>query len=189
MEHERQPQWVQLSRFMALILRHRPDEFGIELDVEGYAHIDDLVEAIQSRPQWAQVTGEDIVDVIRQQDRPRFEIQDDRVRALYGHSFSQRIEYQEIEPPEYLFHGTIPASLERIRVEGLLPMERQYIHLSATSEDAYQVGRRRSEQPIILRIHAHKAHESGIRFYQAEEHIFLARKVPRQFIEEITGDE
>jgi len=189
MEHDRPPQWVQLSRFMALILRHRPDEFGVHLDAEGYAHIDELVLAMQSSPQWSRVTREDILEVIRQQEKPRFEIQQDRVRALYGHSLPQRIEYREIEPPEYLYHGTSPASLDRIRVEGLLPMERQYVHLSGTAEDAYQVGRRRSRHPVILRIRAREARHVGIPFYQAEARIYLARKVPRQFIEEMLNDE
>lgn len=174
---------------MALILRHRPDEFGIRLDAEGYAGIDELLRAMRSSPQWSEVTRDDIVEVIERQEKPRFELQSDRVRALYGHSLPQRIEYQEVEPPEYLYHGTSPASLDRIRVEGLLPMERQYVHLSATPEDAYQVGRRRSQQPTILRIRAREARQAGIRFHQAEAHIYLARKVPRQFIEEMRNDE
>jgi putative RNA 2'-phosphotransferase len=189
MEHDKPPRWVQLSRFMALLLRHRPDEFGLTLDAEGYADIDDLLRAMRSSLNWRQVTREDILEVIRQQDKPRFEIHQNRVRALYGHSFPQRIEYQEIEPPEFLYHGTTPASLDRIRVEGLLPMERQYVHLSATTEDAYQVGRRRSQHPAILRIRAREAQRAGVRFYQADAHIYLAKKIPRQFIEELTDDE
>lgn len=170
---------------MALILRHRPDEFGVLLDAEGFTDIEELVQAIRSSPHWNQVTREDILEVTRRQERPRFEIRDDRIRALYGHSLPQRIEYAAIEPPEYLYHGTSPASLDRLRVEGLLPMERQYVHLSATPEDARQVARRRSQRPVILRIRAREAHQAGIPFYQAEAHIYLARKVPRQFIEEM----
>lgn len=170
---------------MALILRHRPEKFGVHLDAEGYAHMDELLRAVRSRRPWRRVTREDIADVIRRQEKQRFELQGDRIRALYGHSVPQRIVYQEIEPPEVLYHGTSPASLDRIRVEGLLPMERQYVHLSGTPEDAYQVGRRRSSHPVILRIRAREAWQAGIPFYQAEARIYLARKVPRQFIEEM----
>ena len=170
---------------MALILRHRPDEFGVHLDAEGYAHIDEVLHAMRSRPQWSRATREDIGEVIRNQEKSRFELQGDRIRALYGHSLPQRIEYQEIEPPEYLYHGTNPASVDRIRVEGLLPMERQYVHLSGTPEDAHEVGQRRSQHPVILRIHAREARQAGIPFYQAQSHIYLVMKVPRQFIEEM----
>jgi putative RNA 2'-phosphotransferase len=185
MEQDRSPQWVQLSRFMALVLRHRPDEFGVELDSEGFAHIDDLLDAMRSRPQWARATRDDILEVIQQQDRPRFEIKDDYVRALYGHSLPQRIEYKEIDPPEYLYHGTTEASLGRIKVEGLLPMERQYVHLSGTPEDAREVGLRRTPQPVVLRIRAREANETGAHFFQADPHIYLTKKVARQFIEEM----
>ncbi|MBI3952186.1 MAG: RNA 2'-phosphotransferase [Acidobacteria bacterium] len=189
MQHDKPPRWVQLSRFMALILRHRADEFGVNLDAEGYADVDELIRAMRSSPHWTQITREDILEVIRRQEKPRFELNQNRVRALYGHSLPQRIQYQEIEPPEFLFHGTSPASLDRIRVEGLLPMERQYVHLSGTPDDAYQVGRRRSQHPVILRIRAREAQQADIHFYQAEEHIYLVRRVPRQFIEEMLNDE
>lgn len=180
------PGWVQLSRFMALILRHRADQFGVELDDQGYASIEDLIRAIRSSPRWRRVTREDILEVVRQQEKRRFEINRERIRALYGHSLPQRITYPEVDPPDYLYHGTGPASLNRIRVEGLLPMERQYVHLSVTPQDAYEVGRRRSRHPVILRIRAREAQQAGTRFYRPEGHIYLAKRVPRQFIEELS---
>lgn len=168
---------------MALILRHRPEQFGVALDAHGFAHIDDLLEAIRSRPQWARATRDAILEVIQRQDRPRFELKGDYIRALYGHSVPQRIEYTEIDPPEYLYHGTTPASLKRITVEGLLPMERQYVHLSATPEDARQVGLRRTAHPVILRIRAREAQAAGARFFQADPRIYLTKRVARQYIE------
>lgn len=168
---------------MALILRHRPEQFGVALDAHGFAHIDDLLDAIRSRPQWAGASRDAILEVIQRQDRPRFELKGEYIRALYGHSVPQRIEYTEVEPPEYLYHGTTQASLNRIAVEGLLPMERQYVHLSTTPEDARQVGLRRTAHPVVLRIRAREAQAAGARFFQADPRIYLTKRVARQYIE------
>lgn len=170
---------------MALILRHQADRFGLVLDAHGFAGIDDLLRAIRSSDRWEGITREDVLEVVRRQQKQRFEIQGHRIRACYGHSLAQRIEYSETDPPDHLYHGINPASLNRIRIEGLLPMERQYVHLSASVKDAYEVGRRRSPEPAILRIRAREAQQAGVGFYQAEQGIYLVKRIPRQFIEEM----
>jgi putative RNA 2'-phosphotransferase len=181
---ERSIDLVALSKFMALILRHRSDEFGVRLDPQGYGRLDDLLRAIHSSSRWQHITLDDVYEVINQQEKRRFEIQGDRIRAVYGHSLPLEIQYPEVEPPEYLYHGTSPRALERIRVEGLLPAQRQYVHLSATVEAAREVGARHSDRPVVLRIRAREAREAGIPFYQADELIYLVKRVPKRFIEE-----
>lgn len=43
-------------------------------------------------------------------------------------------------------------------------MNRQYVHLSIDEEIALQVGKRRDSEPVILKILAKKAFDSGINF-------------------------
>jgi putative RNA 2'-phosphotransferase len=76
-----------------------------------------------------------------------------------------------------LFHGTSPQAWVAIQREGLQPMGRQYVHLSADIVTAEQVGRRKSATPVILIVDAKRAHDSGTRFLQGNGVVWLANRV------------
>lgn len=38
-----------ISRYMALLLRHHPEQAGITLDEHGWAHVDELIKGIQKK--------------------------------------------------------------------------------------------------------------------------------------------
>ena len=56
------PDRRRISKLMSLILRHRPDEFGLNMDKFGFIPIDEVVEAVQQR--YSAVDEEDIRDLI-----------------------------------------------------------------------------------------------------------------------------
>lgn len=66
--------------------------------------------------------------------------------------------------------------------EGLKPMNRQYVHLSADREMATQVGQRKDKEPVILQIRAGDAQRQGIVFYKGNGRVWLADFVPAGFI-------
>lgn len=111
----------------------------------------------------------------------RFTILDDDIRANYGHSLAERIAQQAAEPPALLLHGTHESALARILVEGLVPMKRQYVHMTALPELALRVGARRGK-PVLLEIEAARANAAGVTFYRANESCWLADAVPAQFL-------
>ncbi|MNW68017.1 RNA 2'-phosphotransferase [compost metagenome] len=67
---------------------------------------------------------------------------------------------------------------------GLQPRQRQYVHLSAEIDTARQVGQRRDDQPVILRVKAGQAAREGIPFYHGNESIWLADVIPSRYIEQ-----
>ena len=67
---------------------------------------------------------------------------------------------------------------------GLQPRQRQYVHLSADIDTARQVGQRRDNQPVILRVQAEQAAREGILFYHGNDNIWLADVVPARYIEQ-----
>jgi putative RNA 2'-phosphotransferase len=69
-----------------------------------------------------------------------------------------------------------------IKSSGLLPMGRQYVHLSVDEATAFDVGRRKARKPTILRVSAGKARNTGIHFYEGNEKVWLADFVPPDFI-------
>jgi putative RNA 2'-phosphotransferase len=109
-------------------------------------------------------------------------MRDGKIRAYYGHSIADKVERETAVPPAILYHGTTPQSAEKIRIEGLNPMNRQYVHLSAEEETAIQVARRRTNHPVVLRIAAGEAHKQGIKFFLGNEMVWLAEPIPPPFI-------
>lgn len=125
---------------------------------------------------------DDLVRMGASSSKRRYEIKGDRIRALYGHSVPGHIAKVEAAPPERLFHGTSPRVWEVIRVEGLRPMGRQYVHLSVDVATAEQVGRRKASTPVVLSVRAGEACERGVRFLRGNEMVWLAEVVPAEFI-------
>jgi putative RNA 2'-phosphotransferase len=114
--------------------------------------------------------------------KKRHELHESRIRALYGHSIPGKLEKKKANPPVLLFHGTDPSILERILKEGLLPMGRQYVHLSVNIEIAREVGKRKTKKPVVLSIAAEKAYNDGIAFYIGNDKVWLADQIPCSYI-------
>jgi putative RNA 2'-phosphotransferase len=182
---------VKLSKFLSLILRHQPERFALAIDEEGWASLPEVMEILKGLPNFRWATRADVAQVVEEgsgDNKHRFEVEGNRIRARYGHSFSQPIRYAPCAPPPVLYHGTSRKALEAIRREGLRPMERQYVHLSPDPETAVHVGTRHDGEPVILTVRAAEAHAAGVVFHQADEAVYLAKRVPAAFVE-FPGDQ
>lgn len=174
---------VNLSRAVSHALRHEPWLHELELDAEGWASVDALIDALRAeRGAWSALSEADLEHMIAQSEKKRHELRDGKIRACYGHSTPQKLTLDQTEPPSILYHGTSPETAEMIRKDGLKPMGRQYVHLSSDSETASKVGARKARSPIILRVDAEAAFASGIRFYHGNEMVWLADIIPPEFI-------
>ncbi len=176
-----------LSKFLALLLRHRPARFPIRLDPQGYADFADVMKVVQSLPNFRWVTHDDLDTVLNLPGRRRFEVVKDefgalRIRALYGHTVV-RPDYEPVAPPEILYHGTAPEALEAILREGIRPMQRHYVHLAASSDIARSIALRHTATPVILRIDAAAAYAAGQAFYHPSNGIYLTAAVPAVYVE------
>lgn len=173
----------ELSKVVSHALRHEPWLYELEIDAEGWASMESVLAALRAeRPDWSAISQADLVAMIEQSDKQRHEIDSERIRALYGHSLPTKISRSPAQPPEVLFHGTSPSALTQIMSTGLLPMNRQYVHLSVDEPTAIAVGKRKSDQPVILRVQARQASENGILFYQGNDKVWLASEVPAKHI-------
>lgn len=138
-----------LSKQLARLLRHHPASSEMTVDGSGF------VELIGVANQLGR-TVEEVVSVATHPAEPRFQVEDGRIRALYGHSFYvEDLSDLGIEPPNILFHGTSWDSLSRIVVEGLRPMHRQKVHLTNNPNEALEVARRHS-RPALVAVRAEK---------------------------------
>ena len=131
---------------------------------------------------WNKLNENDLHMMIEKSDKKRHEISAGKIRAVYGHSTQQRISKEAAIPPKILYHGTASRFMVKIMKKGLLPQERQYVHLSSDVETAILVGQRREDKPVLLKINALEAWNEGIKFYFANEKIWLADYIPNKYI-------
>lgn len=174
------PQEQRLSRFLALILRHLPEQFGLTLDEHGYAPIDGVARACRER--YPDATVEWLRRFVAGPGARRFVIEGDRMAARYGHSVAVDPEGAPCEPPEELYHGTQQVHVRAILAGGILPVRRRYVHLSSSLDDAREVAARQMGEPVVLRVFARRAHEKGVLFFRAG-HLYVCGKIAPEFID------
>ena len=158
---------IDVSKTISYALRHRPDEFGLSLDKEGWVDFEVFCRALASYKHPVYVDKETIEKIIAESDKKRFELTDGKIRATYGHSIDAKIEFKKSIPPNILFHGTSHKAYDLIRKEGLKPMNRQYVHLSVDAATARKVGSRHDRNPVILVINSSKAILNKLQLYSS----------------------
>lgn len=168
-----------ISRFLSFLLRHRPPDYPLRFDRQGFVSWGELLDMVQER--FPEITEEELLGIIEGSDKKRFEFREGRVRATYGHSFPVDLGLEIVEPPAKLFHGTARDLAETALHNGLKPRGRQYVHLSPSLEDAIAVGKRRDPSPTILVIDSAAAQASGILFY-ASGPLYLASEIPATYL-------
>lgn len=173
---------VRTSRYLSLVLRHKPEVIGITLDEHGWADVDAVLRGLSAR---YPLTKEQLEEIVRSDSKNRYAFNEDhsRIRANQGHSVDVDVELKELPPPERLFHGTAERYLESIRKRGLLPGSRLYVHLSDNAETARTVGARHGK-PAVLVVRSGQMHRDGYRFYRSVNGVWLTKHVPPEYLEE-----
>lgn len=170
-----------VSKFLSLVLRHKPEAAGITLDKNGWADVNKLVESIRKTME-PTFTHDDLTLIVVTDSKGRYSFDESgkRIRANQGHSIDVDVELEEVEPPELLYHGTATKYLESIQDKGLIPKSRQYVHLSENISTATDVGKRHGK-PVVFTIHSHKMFEDGYRFFRSVNGVWLTKEVPTRY--------
>lgn len=169
------------SRFLSLVLRHKPDSIGISLDLNGWVDVADLIQKITEHGRILDRTQ--LEKIVRDCDKQRFSFSEDgqRIRANQGHSVEVELDLSPKEPPAVLYHGTVERFLPAILAQGLCKMGRHHVHLSDDLETAQRVGQRRG-RPVVLTIDAAAMHTGGAKFLQTTNGVWLADEVHPRFL-------
>lgn len=172
---------IRTSKFLSLILRHKPEQVGLKLDTAGWVEVQELLQAVNRHG--VVLTLDQLKHVVATNDKKRFALSEDglRIRASQGHSVAVNLQYKSKEPPEFLYHGTPERFLESIRATGLNRGRRHHVHLSPDQGTAAKVGQRRG-RPVVLTIRAAEMHRAGHAFYLSANNVWLVEHVPPQFI-------
>lgn len=170
-----------ISKFLSLVLRHKPEEIGLALDANGWAPIEELIARANARG--TPLTRLLIETIVADSDKQRFAISADgaKIRANQGHSVEISLGLAPQTPPEQLFHGTATRFIESIRAGGLHAAARQHVHLSSDLATAEKVGSRHG-QPVVLVVESGQMAREGHLFYQSENGVWLTDSVPTKYL-------
>ena len=165
-----------LSKFISLVLRHRPEAAGISLDEHGWADVDDLLKGIVLTGR--KIDREKLEEIVATDAKQRYSFNEEKtlIRANQGHSIPVDVELKEQRPPWILYHGTADRFMVKIASEGLKKMSRLYVHLSENIETAVKVGRRHGS-PVVLEVHSGEMYKDGCKFYLSENGVWLTEYV------------
>lgn len=172
---------TQISKFLSVVLRHKPEYIGISLDEQGWTDVHMLI--IQAHKKGIQLTAEIIQHVVATNIKKRFSFNADltKIRASQGHSVQVDLQYQPQLPPEVLYHGTSSQSVKAILKEGLLKMNRHHVHLSIDPETATKVGSRHGKA-VVFEVASLKMATDGYTFFVSDNGVWLTDVVPPQYI-------
>ncbi len=176
----RQPK--QLTKLLHYILGHRPDEFGLVPNPDGSVLLKDLHQAIREEKDWSYVRLADIREVLMVQPG-QFELVDDRIRLNPEAVSGPLMGSKPVIPPELLYCGVRQKAYPHIVQKGLSPTRHSHVCLTTEEALALRIGRRRDPEPVLITVHAARAHEEGIRFYRVGELVYLVESLPPAYLE------
>ena len=176
-----------LSKFISLILRHKPEEIGITLDRYGWADTAELIEGIRAKG--CEIDRETLERIVREDSKQRYSFSGDgkRIRANQGHSIPVEVEMPVTPPPEKLYHGTALRFLDSIKQSGIRKMSRLYVHLSPDEETAVKVGSRHGK-PVVLVIDTAAMTADGYQFRLSENGVWMSEDIPWKYVAEVIGE-
>ncbi len=169
------------SKFLSLILRHKPETIGLTLDANGWADTTELLEKLSASGN--AITFDELKTIVDENAKKRFTFNDDfsKIRASQGHSIEVDLKLEPQIPPTILYHGTAIKNIDSIKAQGIIKGSRQHVHLSADRETALKVGSRHGK-PIVLEIDTTKMQADGCVFYLSANHVWLTDFVAPQYI-------
>lgn len=173
-----------ISKFISMILRHKPEVIGITLDEHGWADVDELIKGINETGEEIEFSKDTLETIVKTDKKQRYSFSQDKtlIRANQGHSIPVDVELEKKEPPKVLYHGTGVKSVKAIQEQGLLPMERLYVHLSTDVETATNVGKRHGT-PVIFQVNTEQMQKDGYDFFQSVNGVWLTKEVPAKYLE------
>ncbi len=173
----------EVGKFIALILRHKPEVIGISLDEHGWASVDELIEGISKTHR---IDKDMLEEIVAADNKQRYSFNEDHtlIRANQGHSIPVDVELDEVVPPEILYHGTGEKYTASIDEQGLIPKSRLYVHLSGDYDTAVNVGSRHGK-PVVYRVKSGEMYRDGIVFYRSVNGVWLTKAVPVDYLDKL----
>lgn len=173
-----------VGRMLTGILRHSPERYGLSLDEHGWIQVDAIIGAIQRNRRYHWIRPYHVEAIAATDDKGRYQIESGMIRATYGHTLEVDLSDMPDADLEFLYYPASEEEADIILENGIKPMDRKYIHLSATPEKADEAGKVRIQNPIILKIDVKCANELAPEkpIKKAGKSVYVTQEVPAKCI-------
>jgi putative RNA 2'-phosphotransferase len=177
---------INLNKYLCLILRHKPEIIGVELDKRGWTDVALLIENLKKAGK--KINLELLKQIVDTDNKNRFSFDEsyEKIRANQGHSIKIDLGYKTQQPPDTLYHGTAKRLVKSIMKNGLDKRNRHHVHLSLDVETAINVGKRHGE-PHVFKIFAGQMFNEGFQFYFSDNGVWLTDNVPIKYLSHINN--
>ena len=131
-----------IARRLALVLRHAPEKFDLEMDINGWVDVKDIVRQFKKqggkRNHW--LRPHHLSAIVETDPKGRYDIRGNTIRATYGHTVEIEIDLPTDNIPDALYYPCDPVETENLLEVGISPSGRSHVHLSASIKTAAEAG-------------------------------------------------
>jgi putative RNA 2'-phosphotransferase len=175
-----------LSVFLSLLLRHKPEEVGLEMDRHGWVSVNQLIANINKHGRY-KIDMTILEEIVATDNKGRYRFNDTKtqIKACQGHSVpGVEPELTYGEPPKRLYHGTNTEALGKIEHSGhISKMKRHAVHLYEEEAKVWQSAERWSgKTPVVIEIDAEQMHKDGFVFGKSDNDVWCVDDVPVKYI-------
>jgi len=173
-------QLTKRSKQLSWLLRHGAYDQGFAMDEAGWMNVQDVLTFLN-------MSRAELKLILNTNNKQRIQLRGQRVRACQGHSTNNRAVTQvaleaswlEYKSDASIWHGTTVSAMERIALQGILPMARTHVHCTPTIDST--IGKRATSE-VMIEISPVKLREAGLNIYIAPNGTLLVRRVPPKAI-------
>ena len=142
-----------VGRILALVLRHAPEKFNVDMDINGWVETRELSKAIaDSRRHLHWVRAWHFEAIANADEKGRWQVENEMIRATYGHSIEIELDLPTDDIPEALYWPCEASEVDSLLKFGILSGDRKHIHLSRTIANALEAGHVRIGRPSIIEV-------------------------------------
>ncbi|MBL6742894.1 MAG: RNA 2'-phosphotransferase [Candidatus Poseidonia sp.] len=175
-----------LGRILALVLRHAPEKFGVDMDINGWVNSRELSEAIaKQRRHYHWLRAWHFEAIANADEKGRYQVENEMMRATYGHSIELDLDLPTDDIPEALYYPCETDQVETLLEFGITAGDRKNVHLSRSIRNAMDAGHVRIHRPAILEVDTARAIADGQTIYRAGTTVFLADEVPGEYLYQV----
>ena len=165
-----------LAKFLAYVLGHQPDEFGLVPDSKGFVKVKDLLKAMNEEANWRFLRKSHLNELSISHAKSPIEILDNLIRATDRNKLPTLVQPTNI--PKLLYTCVRTKAYPVILEKGILPMGKPWIVLASERDMASRMGRRFDSAPVLLTVNTGQALESRVKILMFGKGLFLATKIP-----------
>jgi putative RNA 2'-phosphotransferase len=180
-----------IARRLALVLRHAPEKFDLEMDINGWVDVKDIVRQFKKqggkRNHW--LRPHHLSAIVETDPKGRYDIRGNTIRATYGHTVEIEIDLPTDNIPDALYYPCDPVETENLLEVGISPSGRSHVHLSASIKTAAEAGHVHFALPTILEVDTAQMIAAGETIWHAGITVYLTDNTPAKYLSVIDNDD